>query len=120
LVEQLNDRNSRHAKVFAALKQVIKIRARQPAFHPNATQFTLQLGDDIFGFWRQSMDRTQSVFALHNVTDKTLSIPAMSLNLIGGEEWSDLLSGESIAGLDDSIEFAPYKCRWITNLHTAS
>ena len=120
LVEQLADRNSRHARVFDALKRVIRIRGRQPAFHPNATQFTLQLGDGIFGFWRQSMDRTQSVFALHNVTDETLSIPAMSLNLIGGEHWADLLSGESIGGSDGTIEFTPYQCRWITNLHNAS
>jgi sucrose phosphorylase len=120
LVDQLADPASRHARVFRDLQRIIRIRAGQSAFHPNATQFTLQLGDGIFGFWRQSMDRSQSIFALHNVTDEPISVPAMSLNLIGGEEWADLLSGEPIVAFDGCIEFAPYQCRWISNRRVAA
>lgn len=118
LLEELEDTSSIHARVFSAMKGVIKIRSKQPAFHPNATQFTLQLGESVFGFWRQSLDRSQSMFAIHNVTDEAVSIPAMSLNLIGGEDWSDLLSGETIEAYGDAIELAPYQCRWITNRST--
>lgn len=111
----LDDAETHHAKVFASIMEIIEIRTQQPAFHPNATQFTLQLADSLFGFWRQSMDRTQSIFALHNLTDEPVSVPALSLNLIGGESWSDLLSGEKIMEFEGNIEFAPYQCRWITN-----
>ena len=76
------------ARVLAAMKSLIAIRSRQKAFHPNATQFTLQLGDRVFGFWRQSLDRDQSIFALHNVSREPVSIPVMSINLIGGEAWA--------------------------------
>ena len=120
LNEQLGDPASIHARVFEAMKRIISIRARQAAFHPNATQFTLQLGEGLFGFWRQSIDRSQSIFALHNVTDTKISIPAMSLNLIGGEHWADLLSGEAIVEFDGTIDFEPYQCRWITNRHDAA
>ncbi|MDJ0613929.1 MAG: sugar phosphorylase [Rhizobiaceae bacterium] len=115
IIEKLKDGNSHHVRVFEAIKRFISIRIAQPAFHPNATQFTLQLGDSLFGFWRQSMDRTQSIFAIHNLTDKPVSIPVLSLNLIDGENWSDLLSGDAILEFDSDIEFAPYQCRWITN-----
>ncbi|MCY0096722.1 sugar phosphorylase [Hoeflea ulvae] len=115
LLEQLDDPASHHARVFTALTGVLKKRSKQPAFHPNATQFTLQLGDQFFGFWRQSMDRAQSIFAVHNLTSDTVAIPVMALNLIGGETWTDLISGEDIAGMTGEIEFAPYQCRWITN-----
>ncbi|MEM6463895.1 MAG: sugar phosphorylase [Pseudomonadota bacterium] len=115
LVDLLADPSSIHSIVFAAIRRMIRIRSRQPAFHPNATQFTLQLGDAIFGFWRQSIDRAQSIFAVHNLTDDNVSIPTMSLNLIGGEQWIDLISGEEIVAFDGSIDFAPYQCRWITN-----
>lgn len=118
LLDVLEDASSIHARVFSAMKRIIKIRSMQPAFHPNATQFTLQLGESVFGFWRQSLDRSQSMFAIHNVTDQTISIPAMSLNLIGGEDWSDLLSGDTIEAYGDAIELAPYQCRWITNRST--
>ena len=115
LMEQLDNPDSTHAKVFTALKKVLKLRTQQATFHPNATQFTLQLGEQLFGFWRQSLDRSQSMFAIHNLTSETVSIPAMSLNLIGGETWHDVLSGEDIRELGGQISFAPYQCRWITN-----
>ncbi len=113
--EKIGDETSDTYRILSALKSIIGIRIAQPAFHPNATQFTLQLGDALFGFWRQSMDRTQSIFAIHNLTNEPVSISVHSLNLIGGESWSDLLSGEEILDGDDVIEFSPYQCRWITN-----
>tara|TARA_R110002126_G_scaffold201238_2_gene348818 strand:- start:117708 stop:119456 length:1749 start_codon:yes stop_codon:yes gene_type:complete len=115
LLEKLADPSSQQAIVFAQMKQLIAIRIRQPAFHPNATQYTLQLGDRMFGFWRQSRDRSQSIFAIHNVTDETVSIPTRSLNLFDGENWKDLVSGQQLQEFGGDITFAPYQVRWITN-----
>lgn len=115
LREVLDDENSQHAQVLAAMKERIKIRREQSAFHPNATQFTLQLGEQLFGFWRQSYDRSQSIFAIHNVSDEELHVPAVSINLIGGHDWYDLISGEKIDEHASDIKFSPYQCRWITN-----
>ncbi|MFC3052886.1 sugar phosphorylase [Kordiimonas pumila] len=115
LREKLDDASSMQARVYAALKGRMAIRRKQPAFHPNATQFTMQLGDKIFAFWRQSMNRDQSIFALHNVSREEVLVSAVSINLIGGENWYDLLTGEKIAADSGDIVFAPYQCRWITN-----
>ena len=112
---ELEDPSSIHAQVLRAMKERIRIRAQQPAFHPNATQFTLHLGEKLFGFWRQSLDRDQSVFAIHNVTKEEVAIPAMSINLITGMKWVDLLSVEAIDPSRGDITFAPYQCRWISN-----
>ncbi|MCA1284606.1 sugar phosphorylase [Salipiger bermudensis] len=114
LQEKLADPETIHARVLAALSDRLKIRAQQPGFHPNATQFTLNVDDRIFGLWRQSLDRAQSIFALHNVSDETIEIPQADLNLIADESWVDLLSGETIKA--GPVEMAPYQCRWITNL----
>jgi sucrose phosphorylase len=102
-------------RVFNALASLLKTRSRQAAFHPNATQFTLQLGEQLFGFWRQSIDRSQSIFAIHNLTGETIRIPLMSLNLIDGDTWTDLVSGEVVGHFGGDLEFGPYQCRWITN-----
>ncbi len=115
LLEKLGDAASPQARVFGEMQRRIGIRIAQPGFHPNATQFTLQLGDALFGFWRQSLDRAQSIFAIHNLTDQEIRVSAMSLNLIGGDRWYDLLSDEAIVDLSGEIVFAPYQCRWITN-----
>ncbi len=111
----LADESSETSRVFNALTAMMKVRMRQPAFHPNATQFTLQLGEAFFGFWRQSLDRAQSIFAIANMTGEAQSIAPMSLNLIGGDRWRDLLGGEPIDPHGAEIAFAPYQMRWISN-----
>ena len=119
LLEMLGDPASHHAKVFQGLQKLINIRTRQPAFHPNATQFTLQLGEQVFAFWRQSMDRVQSIFALHNVTDKTQTIALSDLNLIDMDEWVELITCSPIKDLRGKIELAPYGVLWISNKECA-
>jgi sucrose phosphorylase len=113
---KLDDPSSVHAQVLTALKQRISVRTAQKAFHPNATQFTLQLGDKVFGLWRQSLNRDQSIFALHNVTDTPQDVPLLSINLIDGEDWYDLLSNEKLDLSSGEVHFAPYQARWISNV----
>lgn len=111
----LGDPNSNQSKVLSALSERLRIRALQDAFHPNATQFTLMLDDRVFGLWRQSLDRNQSIFALHNVSADTVTVPIEELNVIADEKWVDLLSGASYEADSTHVELAPYQCRWITN-----
>ena len=111
----LADETSHHHRVFNAIKRLIYIRSRQKAFHPNATQFTLHLGEQIFGFWRQSIDRTQNIFCLNNISSETATLSLSDLNLISTQDWSDLLSGEHYDDLLGSIELAPYQSVWLSN-----
>ncbi|MBM1689518.1 sugar phosphorylase [Sulfitobacter geojensis] len=112
----LSDPTTPNARVLADLSARLKIRQKQAAFHPNATQFTVNMGDErVFGIWRQSLDRHQSVFALHNVSDAEVSVPAAALNLIEDQEWVDLLSGAPIDAAADELTVAPYQCMWISN-----
>ncbi len=116
----LNDAKSQHARCLQAIKQLIDMRQGQPAFHPNATQFTLNCGRSIFGFWRQSPDRAQSIFCLYNVTSTSTTIAAASLNLVGSDSWRDLISGETVDLFSENptIELAPYQAVWLTNMVT--
>ncbi len=115
LQARLKDPASLQSRVLGELKRRMALRARQPAFHPNATQFTLQLDERVFGLWRQSLDRAQSVFALHNVSADEIGIDPTAVNLIEGDAWRDLLSAERVAPLGAPIRLAPYQCRWISN-----
>ncbi len=108
--------DSHHNKVFNRLKQLINIRKHQPAFHPNATQFTLQLGEKLFGFWRQSIDRRQSIFCISNISNQQQRLPLSNLNLIDTDNWKELIGGEQFDSLDQSISLAPYQTCWISNL----
>lgn len=112
---ELADKSSNPRQALDSIKVMLAVRCNQPAFHPNATQFTLQLGSGFFGFWRQSLDRSQSIFAITSLKPEKQSIAPYSLNLIGGDRWHDLLSGEKIRPEGADIEFKPYQTRWITN-----
>ncbi|MBY6188378.1 sugar phosphorylase [Marinobacter hydrocarbonoclasticus] len=106
---------SHHHQVFVGLCQLVRLRQQQAAFHPGATQFVLHLGDELFGVWRQSRMRDQSVFAVANVTDRPQTLRLASLNLIGTQLWWDLLSGEDHPDLHGEIALAPYQSVWLTN-----
>ncbi|RTE64730.1 alpha-amylase [Amphritea opalescens] len=111
----LTDEASHHYRVFSGLKDLIAIRIQQKAFHPNATQFTLHLGEQLFGFWRQSIDRTQNIFCLNNISAEPASLSLSDLNLISTQDWSDLLSGQHYEDLQGAILLAPYQSVWLSN-----
>lgn len=115
LEKQLDNPNTQHHKVLTRMSQLIRVRKAQPAFHPNATQFTLQLGDQLFGFWRQSMDRQQSIFCISNVTDKNSTVTLSDINLIGTDHWIDLITGDDINVADVVLKLRPYQTVWISN-----
>ena len=102
--------------MFNTLTKLITTRTEQPAFHPNATQFTLHLGLNLFGFWRQSSNRKQSIFCISNITNKTVDLPLSELNFIMTENWLELISHKVITQLDENIALKPYQTVWITNV----
>lgn len=115
LNEKLEQEHSHHSKVFNGMLELLRIRTKQPAFHPNAVQYTLHLGDEIFGFWRQSQRRDQSIFCLHNVTDTEVTIPIAAINLISLDTWVDLISGKDFSDIRQDVVLQPYQYVWLTN-----
>lgn len=115
LEDVLADESSHHAELFQKLSNLIQIRKRQPAFHPNAVQFTLQLGQGLFGVWRQSSNRQQSIFSITNVTDEVAEISLAQINLISTSSWKDLISGEELLDRFDRLDLEPYQTIWISN-----
>lgn len=115
LIDQLKTPDSAQSIVFQELSRLIKLRRQQPAFHPNATQYTLQLPPALFGFWRQSMERDQSIFSIHNLTPRPQSLVLRNINLIGTETWFDLISATTIESNQSTLTLAPYQSVWITN-----
>jgi len=116
LIGELSNPESDHAKVYESLTELIKLRKQQSAFHPNATQFTLHISDQVFGFWRQSMDRRQSIFCVYNITDTEQSMLLSDLNLVVTNTWKDLISGNTFDNTHDEITLAPYQMMWIANI----
>jgi len=115
LERRLTEKDSHHGRVFNRLTELIKLRRACEAFHPNATMFTLQLGDAVFGLWRQSIDRSQDIFAIFNVTNESVLFEIGSLNLTIDHVWMDLISGAIYEADQVTVELEPYQFLWISN-----
>ncbi len=115
LTHELDDAHSLHHQVLTQMTQLLGIRNAQKAFHPNATQFTLQLGEQVFGFWRQSIDRKQSIFCISNISKEQQNIRLSDINLIGTDCWVDLLTQRPIHSQSETLVLEPYESAWISN-----
>ena len=118
LISHLSNDASTHKQIFFKVKEILAIRKNQAAFHPNATQFTLHFDTSLFAFWRQSQDRSQSIFCIYNVTDKIQTIALKDVNLIELDDWYDLISGHNYDDPRESIILEPYEFVWISNKKT--
>ena len=115
LVSKLEIKSSLNRKIYELLNEIIILRKKQIAFHPNATQFTLQLNDEFFGLWRQSIDRSQSIFCISNLTRDKKEIPLFDINLISTDNWFDIFTRKKINLNKNNLIFRPYQTMWITN-----
>ena len=102
--------------IFHELRKLMLIRKKQPAFHPNAVQFTLHLGKKLYGIWRQSLDKKQSIFCISNLTDEEVKHSLLDLNLIGFDHWRDLITQTEVDDITSDIRLKPYQTVWLTNL----
>ncbi|KEA63673.1 Sucrose phosphorylase [Marinobacterium lacunae] len=115
LEDKLNDPETAQARVLGRLKKLIDLRIKQKAFHPNAVQYTLQLGDHILALWRQSLDRQQHIFAITNVTNCPRQVSLGEVNLPIADKWTDLISGMEFTDRFATLTLQPYQSMWLCN-----
>ena len=111
----LEKKKTLNSKVYSSITKLILLRQKQPAFHPNATQFTLQLPIYLFGIWRQSLDRSQSIFCISNLSKKKKKMSLLDINLIATNSWYDILSKKTVKDISGDFTLLPYQSIWLTN-----
>jgi sucrose phosphorylase len=129
----LNGKNT-SAKVFSELRRRLKIRRQHPAFHPDAAQRVLNLGDDLFAFVRTAPGG-EAVVCISNFSTRpegerpreSAAVTAGSGNirkeirideripeLNTATPCSDLLGGTRYNGTGKLISLEPYQTVWLT------
>ena len=73
LKDLANPVSLRHA-VFKGYKHLLSHRIQHSAFHPNGEQRVLSLNDAVFSLLRTSPDGSETILALHNVSNLPQSI----------------------------------------------
>jgi glycosidase len=74
LQNELADKNSLRARVFARYSQLLLTRSSSPAFHPHGTQKIHNLHPSVFAVERISPNGNSRVLCLHNVSAEKVDI----------------------------------------------
>lgn len=102
LADELQN-NSRRRAIFSRLAHMIRIRQRNSAFSPFASQSVLNLGPSLFGLERSNAQTGETVYLILNVDSSPVET---ELKLTG----TDLLSGKLIK---DKVALEPYEFVWL-------
>lgn len=93
----LDDPASHHARVFSSLSDLAALRRTQPAFHPDAYQAIHDLGASVVAVERRTRKEAggenQTLFCLHNITDRETQITLPDLSCPLKQDGVDLLTG---------------------------
>ncbi len=101
--------------VFSEFRRLLRNRRFQMAFHPEADQEILNLGDGLFGVRRTSLTGSQMIVAVSNVTDVTQELRLSDIQSIKRyQSFYDLISRRDIDGTRTRLRLRPYQSVWLT------
>lgn len=112
----LEDPSTTQGEATARLLALLRTRGAQSAFHPDAGQRAIDLGNHIVGFQRSSTDGLQTILAISNCTADNVTVAFVDLpDLDATTRWDDLVAGKLIDLAARNLVLAPYQTVWITN-----
>jgi sucrose phosphorylase len=116
LEAELSDKQSLRHQVFLNLSSLLKMRAGSSAFHPAGDQRVIRCHDGIFALARTSLDGSDRVLCLHNVTGESLdvSVDVGTSFIAPANNLVDLVDGQASAVENNRIELSleSYQFRW--------
>ncbi|WP_440922426.1 alpha-amylase family glycosyl hydrolase [Candidatus Pelagibacter sp.] len=68
---KLKVKNTKQSIFYNKLCNLLNIRRKQKAFHPNAQRINLNFGSKIYGFKRISKDKKQTIICITNLSSKS-------------------------------------------------
>jgi len=106
----LKDKRSKQKIYYDQITNLLKIRKKQKAFHPNATMHCLSFGNKIFAFKRISLDKKQIIICITNMSSKLQSVS------LGNNEnrYKNLLK-EKINIISKRLILEPFETVWLSN-----
>ena len=111
----LDDENGNSGEIFEWYTRVLRRRASCPAFHPDALQKVIDLGNEVFAFERKSIDGGQMILCLFNflpIEVKFNQKQTSSFYLSNGTV-KDLISGGEFSFDNSSFALRPYQALWL-------
>ena len=112
ITNKLQDKRTKEYVIFNYIKNLLIIRNRQKAFHPNASREAVDFGKKFFSFKRISLDKRQTVLCVSNLTSKMqyLKMPKKY------KKWQNLMRYKIKFDKSNFISLNPFETIWLANI----
>ncbi len=108
--KKLDNKNSKQSIFFQKISNLLNVRRKQKAFHPNASRHNINLGSKIFSFKRISINKEQTIICITNLSSKT---QGAHINKIY-HNWNNLI-GSKIEIKNKLLILKPFETIWLSN-----
>ena len=108
----LQDKKSKQNIFYNEMTNLIKIRRKQKAFHPNAKRLTLNISSKIFCFKRISADKKQTIISITNLSSET-QYPKLDQKYTS---WRNLLNPQTKLEKKNLFRLKPFESKWLSNI----
>lgn len=110
ITKKLKNNKTKQSIFYKNITNLLRIRKKQKAFHPNASRLNLNFGSKIYGFKRISKDKKQSIICITNLSSKT---QRAHLNKTY-HNWKNLI-GSNIEIFNKLLVLKPFETIWLSN-----
>ena len=108
---KLNNKDSKENYFYKKISNLLSIKKKQKAFHPNANRENINLGPKIFSFKRESIDKKQTIICITNLSSEMQYFKLNKKFL----KYKDLLGSKIFFTLDKRIKLDPCQTIWLSN-----
>ena len=108
---KLKVNNTKQSIFYNKLCNLLNIRKKQEAFHPNAQRINLDFGPKIYGFKRISKDKKQTIICITNLSSK----PQKTKINIKGKKIKNLLNSNIYIKDKKFLKLKPFETIWLSS-----
>ena len=108
---KLNNKDSKEYYFYKKISNLLRIKKKQKAFHPNASRENINLGPKIFCFKRESINKKQTIICITNLSSKIQYLKLSKKFL----KYKDLLGSKIFFTIDKRIKLDPCQTIWLSN-----
>jgi sucrose phosphorylase len=114
LERELADPGSRRARVFAGMREMLRVRRGSPAFHPAGRQEILSADSRLFALRRTSPAGLEQMLCVQNVSGASVDASLSAAQLTKGTWRVVLGSPDGLAERNDhwKVTLGPYEAVW--------
>jgi len=114
LVAELETDGNLQKTIFVAYRRLLSIRTHEASFNPFGKFSFVTLHSKVFAIKQYSLDKKESIYALHNFSYDTISLELPKKTTYPLKDiLTDIIVQES-----GTIEMAPYQIMWLKNTHS--